>query len=74
MLEIFSTSKDLNKSTNYNQIARSKASKATKVFMQHKKARLDEVVCMNIDKPKAKASKQARQQAANKFKQLKSKK
>jgi hypothetical protein len=29
---------------------------------------------MNIDKPKAKASKQARQNAAQKFKQLKTKK
>lgn len=74
MLQIFTTSRDLASATNYAQIARPKASKETKVFMQHKKARFDEIVCMNMDKPKQKASKQARQNAAQKFKQLKTKK
>ena len=74
MLQIFSNSRDLTNATNYAQIARPKASKATKVFMQHKKARFDEIVCMNIDKPKAKASKQARQNAAKRAQKKQNKK
>ena len=76
MLQIFSNSRDLANATNYAQIARPKASKATKVFMQHKKARFDDVLCMNIDKPKAKAkaSKQARQNAAKRAQKKQNKK
>ncbi len=74
MLQIFSTSRDLASATNYALIARGKASKATKVYMQHKKASFDAIVCAKLDHKKPKASKQARQKAAAKFQQLKSKK
>jgi hypothetical protein len=74
MLQIFSTSRDLASATNYALIARGKASKATKVYRQHKKQDFDTAICAMLDKKPKKANKQARQKAAAKFQQLKNKK
>ena len=64
MIHIYANSADLVRVSAYNQVARPKSSKATKLMFQHKKARFDDVVCASIDRPKTKASKQARQNAA----------
>jgi hypothetical protein len=74
MLQIFATSKDLCDVSKYSHIARPKASKATKLAGQHRKQNFDNAICKMLDYKKPKASKQARQQASNKFKQLKTKK
>lgn len=74
MIHIFSNSADLVRvAPQYANIARSKASKAKKAVMQHKKQRLDDVICANIDRPKSKATKQARQQAAKRAAKRKAK-
>lgn len=83
MLQIFATSKQLAKSTNYARIARPKASKATKVHGQHKKQNFDANLLGTIDRQNVNiggrivnkmAIKQARQKAALKYQLSKTKK
>jgi hypothetical protein len=74
MLQIFATSRDLCAVSKYSHIARPKASKATKIVGQHRKQNFDIAICKMLDYKKPKASKAARQQAAKKFKQIKTKK
>lgn len=73
MIIIHSIGRDLNKYTTYSQIARPKASKATKVLHQHKRRNFDDAIINSIDNPKRKTTKLQRQQAAQRQQQRKTK-
>jgi hypothetical protein len=67
MLQIFATSQDLKQSTNYSQIARGKASKATRQRMQAKKQAIENTIINSIDNEKSYLElKRKRQNAADK--------